>query len=296
VPHPQRRRGHRGRARLPRQPEYGFYNKGLALTVSRDGPGLLGEHASPRPRRLQGQVALPRAHPQPRHRGPRGQLFQGDRARRSPPPTARCRPPWSPSSRPSGPGPRGASPTCAATASCSASSPRARASDRPPRRSPAPAHRRRPAISLAAVWDAAREDRRVFCSDAVGPLEEHLLAAGTPVLLRAGVSHNSALAAHGVAAVLTARYASHRHRRSLRGRLAALGLPLADPELQVTSPEAAFLRVAPSRRPPRSSAWSTRRRRAARVRHRRRLPPHDRLRARRRRGPLFVLGPDASRR
>lgn len=228
-----------------RQPEYGFYNKGLALTVSRDGPGLLGEHAS----RL-AHVGFKVKSRYLEHTLSRdtvvreGNFFKAIElilaAADGPLQAALvaelealgARPAWSIADlRRYG-----------ELLGFLASEPEraiARHDERPLLRTVDGR-----ATSLAKLWDAAREDRRVFCSDAVGPLEEHLLAAGIPVLLRAGVSHDSAVASHGVAAVLTARYASHRHRRTLRGRLAALGLPLADPELQVTTPEAAFLRVA----------------------------------------------------
>ncbi|MBK9757426.1 MAG: ATP-binding protein [Nannocystis sp.] len=228
-----------------RQPEYGFYNKGLALSVSSDGPALLGEHAS----RL-AHVAFKVKSRYLEHTLSRdtvvreGNFFKAIElvlaAADGPLQAALvaelealgARPAWTIADLR----------RYAELLGYLASEPEAalaRHDDRPLLRTVDGR-----AISLARLWDAASEDRRVFCSDAAGPLEDQLLAAGTPVLLRAGLGGESdALSSHGAPARLAARYASHRHRRSLRGRLAALGLPLAEPELHVTAPEAVFLRV-----------------------------------------------------
>ena len=228
-----------------RQPEYGFYNKGLALTVSRDGQTLLGEHAA----RL-AHVGFKVKSRYLEHTLSRdtvvreGNFFKAIElvlaAADGPLQAALVRELAELAARPAW--------TLADLRRYGellgflASEPEpaiARHDERPLLRTVDGR-----AISLAQLWDAAREDRRVFCSDAVGPLEEQLIAAGTPVLLRVGSRGDSPVAAHGGAAVLAARDAAHRHRRSLRGRLAALGLPLAAPDLQVTAPEAAFVRVA----------------------------------------------------
>jgi hypothetical protein len=223
-----------------REPEYGFYNKGLALAVGRDGPALLGEHA-PRLAHIGFKVKsrwlehtlsrdtvvregnferamqlVLRAADGPLQAGLVAALEELGR-----------RPHW----------------TLAELGR------HAELLDFLAREPEAALHRweDRPllrlvdgrALGLAAVWDAAVEDRRVFVSDGLGPLEEALLAAGTPVLLGAP----SARDAPPPAAALVVRYAQSRHRRSLRGRLGALGLPFGPPELLVSTPDAAFLRV-----------------------------------------------------
>ena len=225
-------------------PEYGFYNKGLALTVSRDGPGLLGEHAprlahigfKVKSRYLEHTLSrdtvvregnflkalqlIVQAADGPLHAA----LLQGlqDLVKQ---------PMWSIADLG----------RYQALLNFLAREPietLTRCDDRPLLRlvdgQP---------ISLAAVWDAAREDQRVFLAGAVGPLEEHLLAAETPVLLGGRGRGQSALAAHGAVAVLVDRYAQHRHSRSLKGMLGRIGLPFGAPELLFSSPEDAFLRV-----------------------------------------------------
>ena len=94
------------------------------------------------------------------------------------------------------------------------------------------------AVSLARVWEAASEDRRGFVSDTAGPLEQMLIAAGTPVLW-AGRPWDSS---RGVGEVV-ARYVRHRHDRSLRGRLAALGLPVGRSEVPICAPASVFIPV-----------------------------------------------------
>jgi hypothetical protein len=227
------------------EPEYGFYNKGLALAVSRDGPGLLGEHAprlahigfKVKSRYLEHTLSrdtivregnflkalqlIVQAADGPLQAGLVEALEQ-----------LVARPAWS-----------------------LAELGRYHALLGFLTREPASAlerHAERPilrmvdgrAISLTAAWEAAREDQRVIVGDAVDPLVEHLLAAGTPVLLglrpRGGAP---TVAAHGPVAGLIDRYAQLRHRRGLRGLLRRIGLPFGPPELLFASPDAAFLRV-----------------------------------------------------
>lgn len=93
-------------------------------------------------------------------------------------------------------------------------------------------------VSLAQVWEAAREDRRVFVSDTAGPLEQMMIAAGTPVLWTARPWEPK----FGVGEVID-RYVGHRHGRSLRGRLAAFGLPVAPQPVPICAPESVFMPV-----------------------------------------------------
>lgn len=228
------------------QPEYGFYNKGLALTSSRDGQSLLGEHAS----RL-AHVGFKVKSRYLEHTLSRdtvvreGNFFKAIdlvlAAADGPLQVALIRELEALGARPAwGIAELRRYGELLGFLAREPEQALARHEDRPLLRTVDGQ-----AISLDRLWDAAREDRRVFCSDAVGPLEELLIAAGTPVLLRAGTGSNAALAVHGDGAALAARYASHRHRRSVRGRLAALGLPLAVPDLQVVEPAAIFLHVEP---------------------------------------------------
>jgi len=223
-------------------PEYGFYNKGLALTVSRDGAALLGDHAS----RL-AHVGFKVKSRYLEHTLSRdtvvreGNFYKAIElvlaAADGPLQTALVeqltglgrQPSWSIAElRRYGEllgflarEPEGAL---------------GRHEDRPLLRMVDGS-----AVSLAQLWAAASEDRRVFVADAGGPLAEQLVAAGTPVLLAARPPGERSPSA-GVGGVID-RYAQHRYRRSLRGRLAQLGLPFAAPELLVCAPEAAFVRV-----------------------------------------------------
>lgn len=226
-------------------PEYGFYNKGLALTVSRDGPGLLGEHAprlahigfKVKSRYLEHTLSrdtvvregnflkalqlIVQAADGPLH----ASLLQTleDLVRQ---------PAWSIADLGRYNALLGflAREPAECLARCDAR-PLLRQVDGQP-------------LTLAALWDAAGEDRRVFLAGAMTPLTEHLLAAGTPVLIGArGRGDLGALAAYGPVAVLVDRYVQHRHRRSLRGILGSIGLPFAAPELLFSAPEDAFLRV-----------------------------------------------------
>ncbi len=221
------------------EPEYGFYNKGLALAVSRDGQALLGEHA-PRLRHIGFKVkSRYLEHTLSRDTVVReGNFFKAMQlvlaAADGPLQAAlvaelgsmTARSTWSIAElsrygeligflarEP------------AAALARHAQLPLLRAVDGA-------------AVSLAQVWEAASEDRRVFVSDTVGPLEQQLIAAGTPVLLAV----RSTSARHGVDGLLES-YARHRQGRSMRGRLAALGLPVAHPELPICTPESVFLPV-----------------------------------------------------
>lgn len=225
-------------------PEYGFYNKGLALTVSRDGPGLLGEHA-PRLAHIAFKVkSRYLEHTLSRDTVMReGNFFKALQliAQAADGPLHASllktledlvqRPAWSTADL-------GRYRALLGFLASEPGDALLRCDDRPLLRQVDGTP-----ISLAAVWDAAREDQRVILSGAVGPLESHLLAAGTPVLLGGRGRGNTPLAAHGSAAVLVDRYAQHRHRRSLRGRLGAIGLPFGAPELLFSAPEDAFLRI-----------------------------------------------------
>lgn len=226
-------------------PEYGFYNKGLALTVSRDGPGLLGEHAprlahigfKVKSRYLEHTLSrdtvvregnflkalqmIVQAADGPLHTS----LLQTleDLVRQ---------PSWSIADLGRYNALLGflAREPVECLARCD-TRPLLRQVDGKPQ-------------TLAALWDAAGEDRRIFLAGAMTPLAEHLLAAGTPVLIGArGRGDLGPLAAYGPVAVLIDRYFQHRHRRSLRGILGAIGLPFSAPELLFSAPEDAFLRV-----------------------------------------------------
>lgn len=229
------------------QPEYGFYNKGLALTVSRDGPGLLGELAprlahvgfKVKSRYLEHTLSrdtvvregnfikalqlIVQAADGPLHAA----LLQAlaDLV---------ARPAWSTADL-------GRYHALVGYLAREPIDALGRCDDRPLLRLVDGK-----AITLAAAWDAACEDRRVFLGDAVGPLAEHLLATGTPVLLGLrprGDSDLGPLSAYGPVAALIDRYARLRHDRSLRGLLGKIGLPFGPPELLFSAPEAAFLRV-----------------------------------------------------
>ncbi|MBL9101183.1 MAG: ATP-binding protein [Myxococcales bacterium] len=227
------------------EPEYGFYNKGLALAVSRDGPGLLGEHAprlahigfKVKSRYLEHTLSrdtivregnflkalqlIVQAADGPLQAGLVQSLEQ-----------LVARPAWSLAEL-------GRYHALLGFLTREPESALERHAERPILRLVDGR-----AISLTAAWEAAREDQRVIVGDAVDPLVEHLLAAGTPVLL--GVRPRGGaptVAAHGPVAGLVDRYAQLRHRRSLRGLLRRIGLPFGPPELLFASPDAAFLRV-----------------------------------------------------
>jgi hypothetical protein len=224
------------------EPEYGFYNKGLALTVSRDGTALLGEHAQ----RL-AHVGFKVKSRYLEHTLSRDTVLrEGNFLKAIELVLAAADGPLQ----------------AALVEQIAAMGQRQTWSIAQLRRygellgylarEPDAAlarHENRPllrvidgsTVSLAQLWEAASEDRRVFVADAGGPLAEQLIAAGTPVLLAARPPGERSPVA-GVAGVVE-RYARHRHRRSLRGRLARLGLPFSTPELLVCAPEAAFVRV-----------------------------------------------------
>ncbi|HEY0136766.1 MAG TPA: ATP-binding protein, partial [Nannocystis sp.] len=224
------------------EPEYGFYNKGLALTVSRDGASLLGEHAQ----RL-AHVGFKVKSRYLEHTLSRDTVVrEGNFLKAIELVLAAA----------DGPLQTALIEQIAAIGQQRAWSIAelrrygellgylAREPDTALAR-----HEERPllrvvdgsAVSLAQLWEAASEDRRVFVADALGPLAEQLIAAGTPVLLAARAPGERSPVA-GVAG-LVERYVRHRHRRTLRGRLARLGLPFSTPELLVCAPEAAFVRV-----------------------------------------------------
>ena len=224
------------------EPEYGFYNKGLALTVSRDGPGLLGEHA-PRLAHVGFKVkSRYLEHTLSRDTVVReGNFLKAidlvlaaadgplQRALIEQITALGQQPAWSIAElRRYGEllGYLAREPETAL----------GRHEDRPLLRLVDGG-----AVSLAQLWEAASEDRRVFVGDAPGPLAEGLIAAGTPVLLAARPAGDRSATA-GVAGVIDS-YVRHRYRHSLRGRLAKLGLPFSYRELLVCTPEAAFVRV-----------------------------------------------------
>ncbi len=226
------------------RPEYGFYNKGLALTVSRDGLTLLGEHAQ----RLAHVTFKVKSryleHTLSRDTVVReGNFFKAIdmvlAAADGPLQAALLdqiealarRPAWTVAElRRHGELLRFLALEPAATLLRNDSRPLLRLVDGR-------------AVSLAQVWAAASEDRRVFVGDAVGPLEEQLLAAGTPVLLGTRGAGDDPAQAHGEAAAVVLRYGLQRYRRSLRGRLVALGVPLGAFALTFAAPESVFVQV-----------------------------------------------------
>lgn len=228
------------------EPEYGFYNKGLALAVGRHGPDLLGEHA-PRLAHIGFKVKSRYLE----HTLSRDTIVREGNYHKALALVVQAA---------DGPLQRGLldalAELVARAAWTIADLGRYHALLDFLAREPVEAlqrHDDRPilrlvdgrAISLASAWDAAREDQRVIVGDAPGPLAEHLLAGGTPVLLglRPRPDVAPSVAAHGPVAVLVDRYGQHRHRRTLRGLLGKVGLPFGPPDLLFAAPEAAFLYV-----------------------------------------------------
>ncbi|MEZ4454613.1 MAG: ATP-binding protein [Nannocystaceae bacterium] len=206
-------------------PTYGFYNKGLALAVSRDGPLLLGDSA---PRLA--HVAFKVKSRYLEHTLSRDTVVQDQNFHKVMAMLRRVA-----AEELQGALIRELEALCGATAWGLAEVERYHALLAFLRREPLAQLDRHSArkilrtvqgeaMSLDALVDRARRDRRVYVADAPTELSGALAQSGVPVLF-ARRAQAEGLDAHGPIGPLVAHYLAHRAKASLRGRLAgALGL------------------------------------------------------------------------